>query len=226
MALRKICSMCRAEKDVRDFYKHKGGKDGLAAACKSCRAEWTKKYILEHSEKRRATTKKYRDKNIEKRRMSDKKYRLEHKTEQAAYSKEYALKHPECCRRKVKRYGLKYPDRVKETILKRKNKDPVKFNAYYKEHAARRKALKKFLAISSGADMELLRLIYLYSPSGYHVDHVIPLSHGGLHHPSNLQYLPAEINLQKSNNLNFDCSPYAIKWQSLMDEKSEVNYGS
>lgn len=31
----------------------------------------------------------------------------------------------------------------------------------------------------------------------YHVDHIYPLAKGGLHHPDNLQVLPADINLKK-----------------------------
>lgn len=35
--------------------------------------------------------------------------------------------------------------------------------------------------------------------SNYHVDHIQPLSKGGLHHPNNLQILTAKINDQKFN---------------------------
>ena len=35
----------------------------------------------------------------------------------------------------------------------------------------------------------------------HHVDHIIPLTKGGLHHPSNLQILTAEENLRKFNKL-------------------------
>jgi 5-methylcytosine-specific restriction endonuclease McrA len=31
----------------------------------------------------------------------------------------------------------------------------------------------------------------------FHVDHIMPLARGGKHHPSNLQLLPAKINLRK-----------------------------
>lgn len=34
----------------------------------------------------------------------------------------------------------------------------------------------------------------------FHVDHIIPLSKGGLHHPLNLQVVPAKWNLRKNNN--------------------------
>ena len=32
----KVCSRCKIEKDVIDFYPQVGGKNGLRAACKKC----------------------------------------------------------------------------------------------------------------------------------------------------------------------------------------------
>jgi 5-methylcytosine-specific restriction endonuclease McrA len=37
----------------------------------------------------------------------------------------------------------------------------------------------------------------------FEIDHVIPLSKGGLHHPTNLQLLAASINRKKHAKLNF-----------------------
>lgn len=37
----------------------------------------------------------------------------------------------------------------------------------------------------------------------YEVDHILPLAKGGTHEPANLQILPAEINLLKSDRLDF-----------------------
>jgi hypothetical protein len=89
-------------------------------------------------------------------------------------------------------------------------------------HQANRRALKKKLTPKNHETLELLRLIYLNCPKGYHVDHIIPLTEGGFHHPGNLQYLPAIINMKKGNNKQFDCSEYAIRWQDVLDRPSTI----
>jgi hypothetical protein len=49
---------------------------------------------------------------------------------------------------------------------------------------------RKRNAIIDDTDLSLIRKIYENCPKGYHVDHIIALSRGGLHHQDNLQYLP------------------------------------
>ncbi len=53
------------------------------------------------------------------------------------------------------------------------------------------------------ADIQKIQIIYLNCPSGYQIDHIIPISKGGLHHQDNLQYLTEKQNKQKSNKLNW-----------------------
>ncbi len=51
------------------------------------------------------------------------------------------------------------------------------------------------------ADMDAIKEIYETCPDGWHVDHIVPLSKGGLHHQDNLQHLTALDNLSKGNRL-------------------------
>jgi 5-methylcytosine-specific restriction endonuclease McrA len=53
----------------------------------------------------------------------------------------------------------------------------------------------------SDVDIKLLQEFYLNCPEGYEVDHIIPISKGGLHCLSNLQYLTISENRRKSNKL-------------------------
>ena len=50
-------------------------------------------------------------------------------------------------------------------------------------------------------DIKALQDFYLNCPVGYEVDHIIPISKGGLHCLSNLQYLTISENRRKSNKI-------------------------
>jgi 5-methylcytosine-specific restriction endonuclease McrA len=60
---------------------------------------------------------------------------------------------------------------------------------------------KKLNQTPIDADLEKIKQIYLRCPEGYEVDHIIPISRGGLHHQDNLQYLTISENRKKGNKL-------------------------
>ena len=74
---------------------------------------------------------------------------------------------------------------------------------------------RKRNAIPEDADLELITKIYENCPLGFHVDHIVALAVGGLHHQDNLQYLPAAINCSKGKNGKYDMT-LAIKWQDIL----------
>ena len=51
------------------------------------------------------------------------------------------------------------------------------------------------------AKIELYYRVSQQLGSEWHVDHIVPISKGGLHHPDNLQITTIEYNLAKSNKL-------------------------
>lgn len=63
------------------------------------------------------------------------------------------------------------------------------------------------LRIPAWYDLEKTKIADFYDacPEGWHVDHIIPLQGvtvSGLHTLSNLQYLPASVNIAKGNNFD------------------------
>tara|TARA_Y100000310_G_C20285111_1_gene624483 strand:+ start:77 stop:622 length:546 start_codon:yes stop_codon:yes gene_type:complete len=72
-------------------------------------------------------------------------------------------------------------------------------NVYRHNTAKRRKRVKE--QTPPWADMEKIKQIYLTCPNGYDVDHIHPLSKGGLHIHWNLQHLPAIENLRKGSKI-------------------------
>jgi len=63
------------------------------------------------------------------------------------------------------------------------------------------KELKNELSIE---DLKNIKNFYRNTPKGYEVDHIIPVSRGGKHCLSNLQYLTPEENRRKFNRLPDD----------------------
>jgi hypothetical protein len=74
---------------------------------------------------------------------------------------------------------------------------------------------RKYNATPADANKKLIKEIYKACPVGYEVDHIIALAEGGLHHESNLQYLPALENRKKNRTQNYDAS-LVIKWQDIV----------
>lgn len=67
------------------------------------------------------------------------------------------------------------------------------------------KAIMAKQPVLTKIEKKLLRQLYKirdllnYNSIDFHIDHIKPLSKGGLHHPNNLQILPAWLNLEKNN---------------------------
>jgi len=79
--------------------------------------------------------------------------------------------------------------------------------------AKRRAIMREHIANLTLIEEKMIEQYYIYASrltqklkNPFHVDHIIPVSRGGLHTPDNLQVVPAKWNLRK-NNRNTE------KWQ-------------
>ena len=82
-----------------------------------------------------------------------------------------------------------------ETYYKRKRS--IANEAWQRYHA------KQKAQTPADENIQALQEFYANCPNGYEVDHIVPISKGGLHSLSNLQYLPWLDNRRKSDKLNW-----------------------
>lgn len=98
----------------------------------------------------------------------------------------------------------------RQCIKKYENTDKGKI-AVKKRRATRERRVRKQSDLLPFIELHKIRQFYVNCPLGMVVDHIIPISRGGLHHISNLQYLPPLINFKKKDRLTSeltDCDWY------------------
>lgn len=122
------------------------------------------------------------------------------------YKKRYnANKEQERIRRK--QWQIDNPNYFKKYY--HKHKDRLRVKAILKD--AKKRALKKEQMINlTKEERNKVKMIYKKSRElgvGWQVDHIIPLSRGGLHCPDNLQIVTRKYNGSKSNKLESEFRP-------------------
>lgn len=199
----KECSLCKITKNVNCFSKNKKSKDGVASQCIEC-------FDIHYTKPNHEELKLY----WKERYNSNRQQRIQ-------YSKEYAENNIEKVKKYKKNHYEKNKDVIKERVRlshnRRRKEDPI-----FKLKAQMRLWIYRFLKNKSqssetiiGCNPSFLKE-YIenlwepgmtwenWSPNGWHVDHIIPLSSAKteedllkLNHYTNLRPLWAEDNLAK-----------------------------
>ena len=107
----------------------------------------------------------------------------------------------------IKRYRSSDKGRKKNLEKQKKFRKTNKGKANSQKQNAKRRAIKKKASTKlTFTEEQLIKQYYNHSVRlknklgiEFHVDHIVPLSLGGLHHPSNLQVVPARWNVRKNN---------------------------
>lgn len=109
-------------------------------------------------------------------------------------------------RLKIEKWNNENPIKRYEALKKYLKTDLGKY-ARSKVEYNRRTQYKNTYDELSWEEKKLIGRFYRNCPNGHEVDHIIPVSKGGMHRLSNLQYLTREENRRKSNKLNYIKSP-------------------
>jgi len=174
----KTCTSCFKEKPFSEFYKKKRGLGGVGSLCKLC-------------------TKEYNRKNKDAVNASSKVWKAKNKAHIKSYNEQY--REDNLDKVKAANKNWREANRSHKTALEGKRR------------ASKLKATPEWL---TKEHHEQIKLVYahakeceLLTGDKYHVDHIIPLQGknvSGLHVPWNLQVLPADINIKKSNSYGED----------------------
>ncbi|HEC64039.1 hypothetical protein LCGC14_0717050 [marine sediment metagenome] len=118
-----------------------------------------------------------------------------------------------CIKEYTKQWHKDNSEYYKEYQKQYQKANPDKINA----SAANRRATKRNQTPinANSSDIQCIyRVCDIFNKPGnevYHVDHIHPISKGGLHHEDNLQILTAEENMKKSNKLNSEYKGLTLK---------------
>lgn len=186
--MEKKCSKCQCQKSVSEFYERKDIKSGLSPTCKSCESEKGKLWRKEREDHCKNYSKqKYLKQGKEILKKQKEKY--------AADSTLFLIR--------TKKWQRENAAKVRENQRKWREKNPERCAM----KKARRRAKEKTHHL---ANIQAIRRIYKVcnflsrkTKTRYQVDHIIPLSLGGIHHEGNLQIIQANLNKLKAASLSF-----------------------
>ena len=200
----------------------------------------TRKWVSKNQDHIAKYKAEYRSKNADKIREYSRSYHEEHKEERCAKAREYRRRNPKAAKETQQRSNRKHRDKRRALGIKWRKNNPERhaflqkrWNAENRdlrsEYTRRRDAMKReqTLPMSSSENESIIRM---YSESNllstltgikWQVDHTKPISKGGLHHPSNMQVVPASWNASKRNfhseRWNGNLPALDFDWGALMN---------
>ena len=200
MPLKELCRICNIEKDACMFGIDRARYDGLMYLCLACR----KKYREANSEVIKAAKREHYNANRE-RLLEEKRKAYQNEAERKReYQREYYALNKNQVLERNKNFHKENPDYYKQF----RKRFPGKVNA--KETSRKTAKLQRTPEWLTPDDHWMIEQAYDLAAFrtamfgfAWHVDHIIPLQGknvSGLHVPSNLQVIPALVNIAKNNH--------------------------
>lgn len=228
----KTCSVCKQTLPFTAFGVDKKSSSGLRSNCKACRTVESKLYREKYPEKKaqgdrayrlankakiRETKKRYRSLDPERWQQYGKQYRAENFDRIAESKRDWNLRNADRLAEMTSAWKQANPEKVREYKRAYKRRNPDKDKQYYQQNKwryeisrAKRRALKAkasiYLITSKDVSRIMSRPCIYCGAKAEHLDHVIPLSKGGLHSVGNLAPACAKCNLSKG-------AKFIVEWK-------------
>lgn len=217
----KVCQKCKAEKAVSEFANNKKRNDGIQAWCRQCvnvyyknnrdkALQRSQKWYIENTDYKKSYDKEYREINHSKIKEKEKARYENNKEKWVAYREANreriaarAKDHYNANKDRFAAYRKENAERRANQNRQYRKADPLSFR--------RRCHIRRARLASSNENYEpgyvkvLFRLqlgkcaiCRISIKSGYHVDHIKPISKGGTNGKDNIQLLCRTCNLTKS----------------------------
>jgi len=167
------CTKCGQIKPLWAFYRKSVGRFGVGYACKVCSSKAAKKWVQNNKERRA----KYR-----------RNYYLKNKDRELQCMSEWSVNNRKLSNSIKTKYKKRNLDKHAALEAKRRFRKVEQTAIFTKQDESKINLLYELVSILDG---------------NYHVDHIVPLSKGGLHSLYNLQIIKSTENLLKSDKLNY-----------------------
>lgn len=198
----KVCSKCKSEKPLSDYYKDSYKKDGLSSYCKPCRISASGQWSAANPAKRKQIRDKWAQENPLKVKESSATYRKTNLEKYAGYAKDWYWKNIDKARAMNRASYAASPDKRTAATKAWRDANPDKTRVLNQNYRAKKRISGGKL--SHGLADRLYRLqrgkcacCGLPLGDNYHLDHIMPLALGGSNTDDNIQLLRQRCNNQK-----------------------------
>lgn len=206
----KQCSLCGLEKSLDDFHRLRRSKDGRQPACKSCARERDRLRYADPATGRAvgldATTRRWREQNRERARAAAQARRQQNPERYAEAVRRWQAANRELIRAHARaRYLINREREIARSM---------RWQQENRERHAAKESLRRARLLGASDDayptavmatvMAALRVqpcVYCGATASIEIDHVVPISRGGLHRPDNLAPACKRCNTSKGNRL-------------------------
>lgn len=200
----KACGRCKAVLPTSGFYKDRSRKDGLTSQCRTCKLELSKSYASRHPDAMRANQDRYDAAHPERRAEIQRRWREKNPDWSAENNRKWREANPDGAR-------LWYEankDRVREASLRRdarlraasRSAEPIDFDLLWLTNDG----------ICPLCSVAIDRALAYPDPNSASVDHIVPLSKGGTHEQSNVQWTHLVCNKKKGARMAAPPQPAAL----------------